>query len=301
VPTRRSADLGQGTVGMEILHQHRRKLHAVFVPVGGGGLAAGVAVYIKYLRPDVKVIGVEPADAPTLYQSLAEQRRVVLPQVGLFADGVAVRQIGKEPFRLCKQYVDDVVLVTTDEICAAIKDVFDDTRSIVEPAGALAAAGLKKYVERTGIRGESLIAINSGANMNFSRLAHVAERAEIGEQHEAVLAVTIPERPGSFREFCQTIGRRAITEFNYRYADPEEAHVFAGVQLSGGIAEKEALIETLRARGYPVLDLTANEMAKTHLRHMVGGHGFGRVEHGIGYSLGLPERPGALLNFLTRL
>lgn len=292
---------GQGTVGMEILHQHRRKLHAVFVPVGGGGLAAGVAVYIKYLRPDVKVIGVEPADAPTLHQSLAEQRRVMLSQVGLFADGVAVRQIGKEPFRLCKQYVDEVVLVTTDEICAAIKDVFDDTRSIVEPAGALAAAGLKKYVDRTGIRGESLIAINSGANMNFSRLAHVAERAEIGEQHEAVLAVTIPERPGSFREFCQTIGRRAITEFNYRYADPEEAHVFAGVQLSGGIAEKETLIETLRARGYPVLDLTANEMAKTHLRHMVGGHGFGRVEHEIVYSFEFPERPGALLNFLTRL
>jgi threonine dehydratase len=292
---------GQGTVAMEILHQHPRKLHAVFVPVGGGGLAAGVAVYIKHLRPDVKIIGVEPDDAPTLHEALLKKRRVVLPQVGLFADGVAVRQIGQEPFRLLRQHIDEVLLVDTDEICAAIKDVFGDTRSIVEPAGALAAAGLKKYVERTGIRGENLIAINSGANMNFSRLGHVAERAEVGEHHEAVLAVNIPERPGSFREFCQTIGHRSITEFNYRFADPAEAHVFAGIQLSDGLDEKEQLIGELRKRGYPVLDLTHNEMAKVHLRHMVGGRGFGRVEHEILFRFEFPERPGALLNFLTRM
>jgi threonine dehydratase len=292
---------GQGTVGMEILHQHPRRLHAVFVPVGGGGLAAGVAVYIKHLRPDVRVIGVEPDDAPTLQQALLKKRRVVLPQVGLFADGAAVRQIGKEPFRLCRQHIDEVLLVDTDEICAAIKDVFDDTRSIVEPAGALAVAGLKQYVERTGIRGENLIAINSGANMNFSRLAHVAERAEVGEHHEAVLAVSIPERPGSFREFCQAVGHRGITEFNYRFADPAEAHVFAGIQLSDGLAEKERLIGDLRQRGYPVLDLTHNEMAKVHLRHMVGGRGFARVENEIVFRFEFPERPGALLNFLTRM
>jgi threonine dehydratase len=292
---------GQGTVGMEILHQHPRKLHAVFIPVGGGGLAAGVATYIKYLRPDVRIIGVEPEDAPTLQQALLKKRRVILPQVGLFADGVAVRQIGKETFRLCRQFVDEVVLVSTDEICSAIKDVFDDTRSIVEPAGALATAGLKKYVEHTGIRGESLIAINSGANMNFSRLGHVAERAEIGEHHEAVLAVTIPERPGSFREFCQTIGHRSITEFNYRFADTSEAHVFAGIQLMEGLPEKDALIERLREREYPVLDLTQNEMAKVHLRHMVGGHGFGRVENEILFRFEFPERPGALLNFLSKM
>ncbi|NLO80246.1 MAG: threonine ammonia-lyase, biosynthetic [Xanthomonadaceae bacterium] len=292
---------GQGTVGMEILHQHPRKLHAVFVPVGGGGLAAGVAVYIKQLRPDIKIIGVEPEDAPTLHQALARGRRVILPQVGLFADGVAVRQIGKETFRLCRQFVDEVVLVTTDEICAAIKDVFDDTRSIVEPAGALAVAGLKKYVEQTGIQDETLIAINSGANMNFSRLEHVAERAGIGEHNEALLAVTIPERPGSFREFCQTIGRRSITEFNYRYSDPEEAHVFVGIQLTEGLAEKDLVIESLRQRGYPVLDLSQNEMAKAHLRHMVGGRGLGLVEHEIVFRFEFPERPGALLNFLNTM
>lgn len=292
---------GQGTVGMEILHQHPRKLHAVFIPIGGGGLAAGVAAYIKYLRPDVRIIGVEPEDTPTLYQALQQKKRVVLPQVGLFADGVAVRQIGKETFRLCRQFVDEVVLVTTDEICTAIRDVFDDTRSIVEPAGALATAGLKKYVQQTGIRDESLIAINSGANMNFSRLGHVAERAEFGEHHEAVLAVTIPERPGSFREFCQALGHRSITEFNYRFANADEAHVFAGIQLMEGLPEKDALIEKLTERGYPVLDLTQNEMAKVHLRHMVGGHGFGRVEHEILYRFEFPERPGALLNFLSKM
>jgi threonine dehydratase len=292
---------GQGTVGMEILHQHPRKLHAVFIPVGGGGLIAGVAVYIKHLRPDIRVIGVEPEDAACLHQALKMQQRVVLDQVGLFADGVAVRQIGEEPFRIARQHVDEVVLCTTDEICAAIKDIFDDTRTIAEPAGGLATAGLKKYVERTGIEGESLVAINSGANMNFSRLTHVAERAEVGEHHEAVLAVTIPERPGSFREFCQTIGHRSITEFNYRYADPEQAHVFAGIQLTDGLDEKDVLIQGLQRKGYTVLDLTDNEMAKVHVRHMVGGRGYGKVPDEIIYRFEFPERPGALLKFLTHM
>ncbi len=291
---------GQGTVGMEILHQHPEKLHAIFVPVGGGGLAAGVSVYVKHLRPDIRVIGVEPEDAPTLHHAMASGRRVVLDQVGLFADGVAVRQVGKETFRVCRKHVDEVVLVSTDEICAAIKDIFDDTRSVMEPAGALAMAGLKKYVEREGVTGQRLVAINSGANMNFSRLGHVAERAEIGEHREAVLAVTIPERPGSFREFCQAIGSRTVTEFNYRFSDPESAHVFAGVQLNDGEAERHALVETLRQQGYPVLDLTENEMAKVHVRHMVGGHGR-LVDNEVVYRFEFPERPGALLNFLTRL
>ncbi len=289
---------GQGTVGMEILHQFPRRLHAIFVPVGGGGLIAGIAAYVKYLRPDIKIIGVEPEDAASLYQALKQKRRVILDQVGLFADGVAVRQVGKEPYRLARTLVDEVILVNTDEICAAIKDIFDDTRSICEPAGALATAGLKKYVQREGIYGENLIAINSGANMNFSRLNHVAERADVGEHHEAVLAVTIPERPGSFRTFCESIGTRGITEFNYRYADPEQAHVFVGIQLSDGLAEKEALIADLQAKGYPVIDLTEDEMAKVHVRHMVGGHGHGRVMDEVVYRFEFPERPGALLKFL---
>ncbi len=292
---------GQGTVGMEILHQHPRKLHAVFVPVGGGGLIAGVAAYIKQLRPDIRIIGVEPEDAPTLYEALRHGERVVLEQVGLFADGVAVRQIGEEPFRICREHVDEVVLVSTDEICAAIKDIFDDTRSIMEPAGALATAGLKKYVERTGIRDQSLVAINSGANMNFGSLAHVAERAEIGEHSEAVLAVTIPERPGSFREFCETLGARSITEFNYRYADVDQAHVFVGIQLRDGAEERNQVIEDLRQRGYPVVDLTDDEMAKVHVRHMVGGRGHGKVAHEIVYRFEFPERPGALSNFLSKM
>ncbi len=291
---------GQGTVGMEILHQHPEQLHAIFVPVGGGGLAAGVSVYVKHLRPDIRVIGVEPEDAPTLHQAMAKGRRVTLEQVGLFADGVAVRQVGKETFRVARQHIDEVVLVSTDEICAAIKDIFDDTRSVMEPAGALAVAGLKKYVERERLKDKRLVAINSGANMNFSRLGHVSERAEVGEHREAVLAVTIPERPGSFRQFCQTIGHRGITEFNYRFSDPDEAHVFAGVQLSNGLEERDTLIGDLRQAGYPVLDLTENEMAKVHVRHMVGGRAR-LVEDEVLYRFEFPERPGALLNFLTRL
>ncbi|MFV8836386.1 threonine ammonia-lyase, biosynthetic [Aquisalimonas sp. APHAB1-3] len=291
---------GQGTVGMEILHQHPQKLHAIFVPVGGGGLAAGVATYVKQLRPDVKVIGVEPEDAPTLHAALKANKRVQLEQVGLFADGVAVRQIGKETFRVLRKHIDDVVLVTTDEICAGIRDIFDDTRTINEPAGALAVAGLKKYVETTGIEGEHLVAINSGANMNFSRLGHVAERAEVGEHREAVLAVTIPERPGSFRQFCQAIGKRQVTEFNYRFSDPQQAHVFVGLGLQDGLHEKDDLVAHLTENDYPVLDLTDNEMAKVHLRHMVGGHGH-QVEHERVFRFEFPERPGALMQFLNQL
>ena len=291
---------GQGTVAMEILRQHETPPHAIFVPVGGGGLIAGVSSYVKALYPEVKVIGVEPEDAPTLQRALQKKKRVVLEQVGIFADGVAVRQIGAEPFRIARKCVDEVILVSTDEICAAIKDIFDDTRSIAEPAGALAVAGMKRYVERTKLGGQHLVAIDSGANMNFDRLRHVAERAEIGERNEAILAVTIPERPGSFRAFCEALGTRSITEFNYRYSDASAAHVFAGIQLRGGEAEREEIVTRLRADGYPVLDLTENEMAKLHIRHMVGGHAAG-VDDELLYRFEFPERPGALLRFLTSM
>lgn len=291
---------GQGTVAMEILRQHEAPPHAIFVPVGGGGLIAGVSSYVKALYPEVKVIGVEPDDAPTLQRALQKKKRVVLEQVGIFADGVAVRQIGAEPFRIARQCVDEVILVSTDEICAAIKDIFDDTRSIAEPAGALAVAGMKRYVERTQLSGRQLVAIDSGANMNFDRLRHVAERAEVGERNEAILAVTIPERPGSFRSFCEALGARSVTEFNYRYSDTTAAHVFAGIQLRGGEAERLEIVERLRADGYPVLDLTENEMAKLHIRHMVGGHA-AAVEDEVLYRFEFPERPGALLRFLTNM
>jgi threonine dehydratase len=291
---------GQGTVAMEILRQHEPPPNAIFVPVGGGGLIAGVSSYVKALYPKVKVIGVEPDDAPTLYRALERGKRVVLDQVGIFADGVAVRQIGKEPFRIARQCVDEVILVSTDEICAAIKDIFDDTRSIAEPAGALSVAGMKRYVERTGISGQHLVAIDSGANMNFDRLRHVAERAELGERNEAILAVTIPERPGSFRAFCEALGARSITEFNYRYSDSFDARVFTGVQLRGGDAERQEIVARLRADGYPVIDLTDNETAKLHVRHMVGGH-VTSAEHEVVYRFEFPERPGALLRFLTSM
>ncbi|WP_440996505.1 threonine ammonia-lyase, biosynthetic [Arhodomonas sp. SL1] len=291
---------GQGTCGMEILSQHPRPLHAIFVPVGGGGLIAGIAAYVKQLRPDVRVIAVEPEDAPTLHHAMRAGERVTLDEVGIFVDGVAVRQIGAYPFEVAQSLVDDCVLVSTDEVCAAIKDIFDDTRSVMEPAGALAVAGLKKYVEDHGITGQTLVAVNSGANMNFSRLSHVAERAEVGEHREAVFAVTIPERPGSFREFCETIGNRSVTEFSYRYADADAAHVFAGIGLNDGQAEREAVLQDLRGQGYDVLDLTDDEMAKVHLRHMVGGRGQ-NVTDEIVYHFEFPERPGALLKFLRRL
>lgn len=290
---------GQGTIAVELLKQHPSQMNAVFVPVGGGGLIAGIAVYLKSLRPEIRIIGVEPEDADAMYRSLKTGTRVVLDHVGIFADGVAVRQVGEETFRLAQQFVDEVILVSTDEICAGIKDVFEDTRSILEPAGALSVAGMKKYIEREGIRDQELVAIASGANMNFDRLRHVSERAEIGERREAIFAVTIPERPGSFRAFCSIVAQRSITEFNYRYADPSRAHVFVGVQIRDA-REAEDLMNTLRAAGYETLDMTDNEMAKLHIRHLVGGRA-PNAAHEIIYRFEFPERPGALLNFLTRM
>ncbi len=291
---------GQGTVAMEILRQHSAELHALFIPVGGGGLIAGMAAYIKSLRPEIRVIGVEPDDAPSMHHALRAGERVSLEHVGIFADGVAVRRVGKEPFRIAQRCVDEVILVSTDEICAAIKDIFDDTRSIAEPAGALAVAGVKKYVQREGVKGLNMAAVLSGANMNFDRLRHVAERAELGERREVLLGVTIPERPGSFRQFCGIIGLRAITEFNYRYSDPDAAHVFVGVQMQSGEDEKSELMTRLRDAGYPVVDMSDNEMAKMHVRYMVGGHAE-RAENEVLYRFEFPERPGALLRFLTRM
>ena len=289
---------GQGTIGMEILRQHPDPIEAIFIAVGGGGLIAGIAAYVKFLRPEIKIIGVEPDDAASMYQALKCGERVILDQVGIFADGVAVRQVGEETFRLARELVDDIILVSTDEICAATKDIFDDTRAIAEPAGALGTAGLKKYVARTNVTGANLIALNCGANINFDRLRHVAERAELGERREALLAVTIPEQPGSFRRFCQVIGKRSITEFNYRYADSRQAQVFAGIQLTEGEEEKNRIIDTLREHGYLVLDMSDNEMAKLHIRYMVGGHAPGICDELL-YRFEFPERPGALLKFLT--
>ncbi len=290
---------GQGTIAMEILRQHRGPIDAVFVPVGGGGLIAGVATYLKHLYPEIRVIGVEPSDAACLRAALDAGERVRLPQVGIFADGVAVRQIGEETFRIARQCVDDVLVADADAICAAIKDIFDETRSITEPAGALALAGLKAYVERTGATGETLIAINSGANMNFDRLRHVAERAEIGEQREALFAVTIPERPGAFRNFCQVLGKLSVTEFNYRYGGDDDAHIFVGVAISHGAQERREILERLRAASLPVVDMTHNEMAKLHTRFMVGGRSAAANERLFRFEF--PERPGALLQFLTKM
>jgi threonine dehydratase len=290
---------GQGTVAMEILRQHAGPIEAVFVPVGGGGLAAGMAAYIKYVRPEIKVIAVEPEDAACLAAAMKAKKRVVLDHVGLFADGVAVAQIGAETFKVLKDNVDDVITASTDEICAAIKDIFDDTRSIAEPAGALALAGLKKYVAREKCEGRTLIAIDSGANMNFDRLRHISERTELGEKREGVFAVTLPEKAGAFKAFCQTLGKRNITEFNYRYADAKDAHVFVGVQLRGGDEERHDLVATLAKKGYPVLDLSDDEMAKLHIRHLVGGHA-GLTDERL-FRFEFPERPGALMNFLTRI
>jgi len=291
---------GQGTIAMEILRQHTQRLDAIFVPVGGGGLIAGIAAYVKYLRPEVKIIGVEPDDAPSMQRSLEAGRRVTLKQVGIFADGVAVRQVGAETFRIARKYVDEMILVSTDEICAAIKDIFDETRGIAEPAGALGVAGLKKYVERTGASGQTLLAVESGANINFDRLRHVAERAELGERREALLAVEIPERPGSFLEFCRNLGKHGVTEFNYRYADSMRAHVFAGIELDRGVGEHDELLAGLRAQGYSVTDMSDNETAKLHIRYMVGGHAQG-LENELIYRFEFPERPGALLNFLMQM
>ena len=291
---------GQGTVALEILRQHGPNIHAIFVAVGGGGLIAGVSAYVKSLWPHIRVIGVEPEDAPSMHDSLLAGKRVMLDQVGIFADGVAVKQVGEEPFRIARECVDEVLLVSTDEICAAIKDIYEDTRSIAEPAGALSVAGLKRYVERDGIESATLVAVDCGANVNFDRLRHIAERAELGERREALLAVTIPERPGSLREFCHAIGARSITEFNYRFADKREAHIFVGVELRDVESDKSALIEGLIERGYPVVDMSDNEMAKIHVRYMVGGRSGGAGEELL-YRLNFPERPGALLRFLTHM
>ena len=289
---------GQGTIGMEILRQHPDP-DAIFVPVGGGGLISGIAAYVKRVRPSVKVIGVEPVDADAMARSLKAGRRVKLEHVGLFADGVAVKEVGRETFRLCRKLVDEMVLVGTDEICAAIKDVFEDTRVVLEPAGALAIAGAKAWVERRAVRGKALVAVASGANTNFDRLRFIAEEAELGEHREAVLAVTIPERPGSFRAFCATLGARNVTEFNYRIADSSDAHVFVGVQVRSR-AETARIVRNLRRHGLQTLDLSDNEMAKTHLRHMVGGRApFARNE--LLYRFEFPARPGALLRFLDSM
>lgn len=289
---------GQGTIGMEILRQHPDPIDAVFCCVGGGGLIAGVAAYIKRLRPGTKIIGVEASDADAMERSLRAGKRVKLDAVGLFADGAAVKLVGQETFRLCRQYVDEMVLVDTDAICAAIKDVFEDTRSILEPAGALAVAGAKEWAKRHKLHGRTLVAVASGANMNFDRLRFVAERAEVGEQREAIFAVTLPERPGSYKKFVALIGNRNITEFNYRYHDAGAAHVFVGIQVHHR-EEAKRLADSLHKHGYPTLDLTDDEMAKLHIRHLVGGHA--QAEHELLYRFEFPERPGALMNFLNKM
>ncbi|MDO9449322.1 MAG: threonine ammonia-lyase, biosynthetic, partial [Rugosibacter sp.] len=293
---------GQGTIGMEILRQHADPIEAVFCCVGGGGLIAGVAAYIKRLRPEIKIIGVEAMDADAMARSLAAGKRVKLDTVGLFADGAAVKYVGEETFRLCREYVDEMVLVDTDAICAAIKDVFEDTRSILEPAGALAIAGAKAWAAKHRVHGKTLVAVASGANMNFDRLRFVAERAEVGEQREALLAVTLPERPGSYKKFVTLLGARNITEFNYRYHNGGEAHVFVGMQVANR-KEASSLVAQLKKHGYPALDLTDDEMAKLHIRHLVGGHApqsDGKL-HELLYRFEFPERPGALMNFLNKM
>ncbi len=290
---------GQGTIAMEILRQARSPIHAIFVAIGGGGLIAGVAAYVKRLRPEIKIIGVEPVDSDGMKQSLAAGHRVRLNQVGLFADGVAVKEVGVETFRLCQLYVDDIILVDTDAICAAIKDVFEDTRSILEPAGALAIAGAKAYVEQTGITGENLVAIACGANMNFDRLRFVAERAEIGERREAIFAVTIPEARGSFRTFCTSLGKRNITEFNYRIADSDLAHIFLGIQITSR-QDAIAIRTDFERNGFTAIDLTDDEFAKLHLRYMVGGRS-ALANHELLYRFEFPERPGAMVQFLSTM
>jgi threonine dehydratase len=289
---------GQGTIGMEILDQIDGDIDALFVPVGGGGLIAGIATYVKAVRPDVRIIGVEPADSSAMRDSIAAGKPVVLDHVGIFADGVAVRRVGDETFRLCQQHVDEFITVDTDQVCAAIRDIFEDTRSIVEPAGGLSVAGLKKYAADNNISGQTLVTINCGANVNFDRLRHIAERAAVGEHTEMLLAVEIPEEPGSFKQFCEMLGRRGVTEFNYRYSDSQKAHIFVGVQLSRGEQEQRELVSQLRDGGYPVEDLSNNEMAKLHVRHMVGGRSTG-VENERLFRFEFPERPGALLEFLN--
>ena len=291
---------GQGTVGMEIVRQHGGTIDAIFVPVGGGGLIAGISAYVKSLYPNVRIVGVEPVDAASMHDSLRAGVRVTLDRVGIFADGVAVRRVGEETFRLAQRYVDEVVLVDTDEICAAIQDVFEDNRTISEPAGALAVAGLKKWVAREGCSDRTLVAVNSGANVNFDRLRHVAERADIGAQREALFAVQIPEVPGTFLRFCELLGRRSVTEFNYRFDDASAAQIFVGVGLSQGKPERDSLARDMTAGGFTVRDMTDNEMAKLHVRYMVGGRARGISDERL-FRFEFPERPGALLKFLQAI
>ena len=293
---------GQGTVGLEILRQHSGPIEAIFVPVGGGGLIAGVAAYVKFTRPDIKIIGVEPEDADCLYQALKADKRVQLAQVGLFADGVAVRKIGEEPFRIAREHVDEVIRIGNDEICAAIKDIFNETRSVAEPAGALGVAGIKKYIAKHGAdknKGD-LVAIISGANINFERLRYVAERTTVGEKREALFAVTLPEEAGSLLKFCALLGKRGITEFNYRYFDEGKAEIFVGIQVQNYEAEGKTLLKKLNDSGFKARDLTENELAKEHVRYMVGGRPPQLIDEVL-YRFEFPERPGALTKFLTSM
>lgn len=290
---------GQGTIAMEILQQHQEPIDAIFLAIGGGGLIAGVGAYIKAIRPKIKVIGVQTVDSDAMKKSLEAGRRVELKDVGLFSDGTAVKLVGKETFRLCQQVVDEIITVDTDAICAAINDVFTDTRSILEPAGALALAGLKAYVEREKCKNQTLVAVACGANINFNRLRFVAERAEVGESKEAVFAVTIPEQRGSFKRFCELLGERNVTEFNYRIADADQAHIFVGIATQK-TTDSAVIAKSFTKSGFNTIDLTQDELAKSHLRHMVGGRSQ-LAKNELLYRFEFPEKPGALMKFLTSM
>lgn len=292
--------VGQGTIGMEILRRYSDIPDVVFVPVGGGGLLAGISVYIKFLKPSVKIYGVEAEDSACLKAAMDAGKRVTLDHVGIFADGVAVNRIGEETFRIIRDNIDGVITVTTDEICAAIKDIYNDTRAITEPAGAIAIAGLKKYTDIEKVENKTLLAVNSGANINFDRLRHISERTELGEKREAIFVVKIPERAGSFKEFCKALHKRNITEFNYRYSDPEKAHVFVGIELEDPHEGRAQILKDLTEMDYIVKDLSDDEITKLHLRHMVGGKAPGIKNEKL-FSFEFPERPGALMKFLEGL
>ena len=291
---------GQGTIALEIIDSFKEDIDIFFIPVGGGGLIAGMSTYIKHRMPDAKVIAVESEDAPTLHDAIAADRRVELDQVGLFVDGCAVKKIGEETFRLSKKYVDDTILVSIDETCAAIKDIYEDTRVLAEPAGALSIAGMKKYLNKNNIQGKNIITINSGANLNFDRLRHVTERSEVGEGKEILLAVTIPEESGSFKNFCKLIGKRSISEFNYRYSKSDYANIFVGIKAEDIENDKIEILKNLESNGYSYVDLTDNEVAKLHLRYMIGGTSNEMVNEKV-FRFEFPERPGALLNFLEKM